>query len=82
MSLDFEPLISHPVCVNVVTFPFLEARETTEPESVAVCGGRWLCRWAEPRPWPENGRTGDKPIRGFVPPCYVIVMNIFTFKSM
>ena len=25
-------------------------------------------RWAEPRPRPENGRTGDKPIRGFVPP--------------
>ena len=37
-------------------------------------------RWAEPRPRPENGRTGDKPIRGFVPPRYVIVMNIFTFK--
>jgi len=25
-------------------------------------------RWAEPRPQPENGRTGDKPIHGFVPP--------------
>ena len=37
-------------------------------------------RWAEPRPRPENGRTGDKPTRGFVPPCYAIVMNIFTFK--
>ena len=35
---------------------------------------------AEPRPRPENRRTGDKPIRGFVPPCYVIVMLSSTFE--
>ena len=27
-----------------------------------------ICRWAEPRPQPENGRMGDKPTCGFVQP--------------